>query len=208
MGDRVTYELGPDCQAHRHCNWHCVRGGGVRRRRGRAVKDGSLKAGRSSVRNVDRSATDGEIFSDRSRKNAALYGGLFRDRRPHGDRDVCVARGLSSGSDAPALFWGSDPKAAIRIFLDRRLPSGGRNCEIFPLRRRGELEMRAIIQRWTPADDERLKGLAAQGASIVKAAAALKRRQSVVRERANKLGCPLPTLKASRQKWADRPNNN
>jgi hypothetical protein len=67
--------------------------------------------------------------------------------------------------------------------------------------------MRAIIQRWTPEDDERLKAFAAQGASIVKAAAALKRRQSVVRERANKLGCPLPTLKASRQKWADTPKN-
>jgi hypothetical protein len=68
-------------------------------------------------------------------------------------------------------------------------------------------EMRPIIQRWTPEDDERLKALAAQGASSVKAAAALKRRQSIVRERANKLGCPLPTLKASRQKWAETPNN-
>jgi hypothetical protein len=161
-----------------------TRRGGVRRRRVRTFKDGSLKS-RNDLRSgmlTARSATDGDIFNDRLRKNAALYGGLFRDRRPYGDRDVCVARGLSSGSDAPALFWGSDPKAAIRIFLDRRLPSGGRNCEIFPLRRRGELEMRAIIiQRWTPADDERLKGLAAQRASIVKAAAALKRRQSVVR---------------------------
>jgi GcrA cell cycle regulator len=67
--------------------------------------------------------------------------------------------------------------------------------------------MRAIVQRWTSEDDERLRALSAQGASIVKAAAALKRRQSVVRDRANKLGCPFPTLKTSRQKWASTPNN-
>jgi hypothetical protein len=67
--------------------------------------------------------------------------------------------------------------------------------------------MRAIVQRWTPQDDERLKALSAEGASIVKAAAALKRRQSIVRDRANKLGCPFPTLKAAREKWAGTPNN-
>ena len=77
-----------------------TRRGGVRRRRGRTFKDGSLKS-RNDLRSgmlTARSATDGEIFSDRLRKNAALYGGLFRDRRPYGDRDVFVARGLSSGS--------------------------------------------------------------------------------------------------------------
>jgi hypothetical protein len=68
--------------------------------------------------------------------------------------------------------------------------------------------MRTIVRRWTPQDDERLKALAAQGASIVKAAAALKRRQSIVRDRANKLGCPFPTLKATRLKWASCSNSN
>ena len=56
--------------------------------------------------------------------------------------------------------------------------------------------MRVIVQRWTSEDDERLRALSTQGASIVRAAAALKRRQSVVRDRANKLGCPFPTLKS------------
>ena len=51
-----------------------------------------------------------------------------------------------------------------------------------------------------------MKTLATQGASIVKAAAALKRRQSVVRDRAKKLGCPFPTLKATRMKWANCSN--
>jgi transposase-like protein len=63
--------------------------------------------------------------------------------------------------------------------------------------------MRTLVRRWTPEDDERLMALAAQGASIIKAAAALKRRQSVVRDRANKLGCSFRTLKAERRKWAD-----
>jgi hypothetical protein len=48
--------------------------------------------------------------------------------------------------------------------------------------------------------------LVAQGASTVRAAAALKRRQSVVRERANKLGCPFPTMRDARKKWANANN--
>jgi GcrA cell cycle regulator len=63
--------------------------------------------------------------------------------------------------------------------------------------------MRPLVQRWTPEEDERLKVLVAQGASTVRAAAALKRRQSVVRERANKLDCPFPTMRDARKKWAN-----
>lgn len=40
--------------------------------------------------------------------------------------------------------------------------------------------MRPLLRRWTAQDDERLKVLVAQGASFVRAAAALKRRQCVV----------------------------
>jgi hypothetical protein len=36
--------------------------------------------------------------------------------------------------------------------------------------------MRPLVQPWTVEDDERLKTLAAQGASIIKASAALKRK--------------------------------
>jgi hypothetical protein len=56
-------------------------------------------------------------------------------------------------------------------------------------------------------DDERLKKLVAQGASPLRAAAALRRSTDFVRDRANKLGCPFPRLKVARQKWANTPNN-
>jgi hypothetical protein len=45
---------------------------------------------------------------------------------------------------------------------------------------------------WTEAEDERLKALVAQGASVVKAAATLKRKIVSVRVRARALGCPFP----------------
>ena len=43
---------------------------------------------------------------------------------------------------------------------------------------------------WTEAEDERLKAFVAQGASVVKAAAALKRKTISVRNRAGATGCP------------------
>jgi GcrA cell cycle regulator len=56
---------------------------------------------------------------------------------------------------------------------------------------------------WTKEEDERLRAFVAQGASFVKAAAALKRKTASVRTRARALGCPFPTLRVARQKWAD-----
>jgi hypothetical protein len=69
------------------------------------------------------------------------------------------------------------------------------------------LAMRRFIRPWTDEDEERLKALVGQGASIVRASAALRRRKVVVRERAKKLGCRFPTLAAGRKKWAGGPNN-
>jgi hypothetical protein len=69
------------------------------------------------------------------------------------------------------------------------------------------LTMRRLLEPWTPQDDERLKAFAAQGASVVRAAAALRRTKAIVRQRANKLGCPFPPLRVARQKWANTPNN-
>jgi len=63
--------------------------------------------------------------------------------------------------------------------------------------------MRAIVQRWTAEDDERLKIFVARGASLVRAAAGLKRGRIVVRERARKLGCPFLTQSQTRKQWAD-----
>jgi hypothetical protein len=48
--------------------------------------------------------------------------------------------------------------------------------------------MRRILEPWTPQDDERLRAFAAQGASVVRTAAALRRRKVIVQARARKLG--------------------
>jgi hypothetical protein len=52
---------------------------------------------------------------------------------------------------------------------------------------------------WTKEEDERLRALVAQGASAVKAAAALKRKIVSVRTRARVLGYPFPPLRATRE---------
>ena len=67
--------------------------------------------------------------------------------------------------------------------------------------------MRRIHEPWTPHDDERLKAFAAQGASVVKAAAALRRKTMSVRARARAVGCHFPPYRVVRQKWVDTPNN-
>jgi hypothetical protein len=69
------------------------------------------------------------------------------------------------------------------------------------------LTMRRILEPWTPQDDERVRVFAAQGASVVRTAAALRRRKVAVQARARKLGCPFPPLRVVRQKWANTPNN-
>ena len=52
---------------------------------------------------------------------------------------------------------------------------------------------------WTKGDDERLRGFVAQGASVIPAAAALRRATIEVRTRARDVGCPFPTLRIERQ---------
>jgi transposase-like protein len=69
------------------------------------------------------------------------------------------------------------------------------------------MALRPLCRRWTPEDNERLKALVAQGASLVRAAAALKRKQATVRERAKKLGCPFPTVAVARKKWSGSANS-
>jgi hypothetical protein len=60
---------------------------------------------------------------------------------------------------------------------------------------------------WTEAEDERLKALVAQGASVARAAAALKRTIASVRTHARALGCPFPPLRVTRQKWTGTPDH-
>ena len=68
--------------------------------------------------------------------------------------------------------------------------------------------MRLLIHRWTLEDDQRLKALVESGASVTKAAAALKRREAPVRERARKLGYAFLHLAEARKKWTNTPDNS
>jgi GcrA cell cycle regulator len=68
--------------------------------------------------------------------------------------------------------------------------------------------MRRLVEPWTPLADESIKAFAAQGASVMRAAAALGRTKSSVRERAKKLGCPLPSDRDARKKWTDKPKQH
>jgi hypothetical protein len=63
--------------------------------------------------------------------------------------------------------------------------------------------MRSLRQTWTHEEDERLKELVAQGATALRASAALKRRLAMVRARARKLGCPFPPAK---KRWVFEPS--
>jgi hypothetical protein len=66
--------------------------------------------------------------------------------------------------------------------------------------------MRRLVRPWTAEDDERLKTLAAQGVSIIKASAVLKRKIARVRTRARATGCAFQPLRFARKKWADTPD--
>ena len=60
---------------------------------------------------------------------------------------------------------------------------------------------------WTPAENARLKDLVAGGATFIKAAAALNRTTTSVRNQARKLGSPFQPIKEVRKKWAQSPSN-
>jgi hypothetical protein len=49
-----------------------------------------------------------------------------------------------------------------------------------------------LHQPCTPKEDQRLKDLVEQGASLIRAAAAFNKKTQNVRERARKIGCPFP----------------
>jgi hypothetical protein len=61
---------------------------------------------------------------------------------------------------------------------------------------------------WTKGEDQRLREFVAQGASVIPAAAALRRTTIEVRTRARDVGCPFPTLRIERQKWANTPDHS
>jgi hypothetical protein len=56
---------------------------------------------------------------------------------------------------------------------------------------------------WTEEENERLKALATSGASVVRAAAALRRSIISVRDHARQLGTPFPSLRIAKQKWTE-----
>jgi hypothetical protein len=60
--------------------------------------------------------------------------------------------------------------------------------------------MRRTLEPWILKDDERLEALGAEGASVLRVAAELRRRKGIVRARAGKLRYPIPPLRVMRQK--------
>ena len=63
--------------------------------------------------------------------------------------------------------------------------------------------MRLAKRPWTEEDNARLKEFVAQGASIIRAAAAIHRNIQSVRIQARKLGDPFPPMRVFRKKLAD-----
>ena len=61
---------------------------------------------------------------------------------------------------------------------------------------------------WTQEDNARLKEFVAQGASIIRVAAAIHRNIKSVRIQARKLGEPFPPMRAFRKKLADVPSSS
>jgi GcrA cell cycle regulator len=60
---------------------------------------------------------------------------------------------------------------------------------------------------WTDEANGRLKVMVAQGATVLRAAAAFRRTIASVRRQAHKLGTPFPPLREVRKKWVDTPSN-
>jgi hypothetical protein len=60
---------------------------------------------------------------------------------------------------------------------------------------------RRLVEPWTAEDDQRLVALAAQGASLLRASAAVKRSTHNVRNRARALGLTFPPLRVPRGAW-------
>jgi hypothetical protein len=67
--------------------------------------------------------------------------------------------------------------------------------------------LRLLKSPWTEEDNERLKRLAAEGASAFRVAAALKRKVSVVRRHAKLIGLTLPSVRETRKKLTGSRNH-
>lgn len=68
--------------------------------------------------------------------------------------------------------------------------------------------MTRIKANWSEAEEERLKMLAASGASAIRIAAALNRPMNGIRTKARQLGVRLPTVRQLRAKVREMGVNN
>jgi hypothetical protein len=64
------------------------------------------------------------------------------------------------------------------------------------------MALRQLFRPWTPEEDERIKAFVAEDTSLVRAAAALRRKQANAHVRAVKLGCAFPTMTEARKKYS------
>jgi hypothetical protein len=62
--------------------------------------------------------------------------------------------------------------------------------------------------RWTEADNERIRDFVKRRVPILRAAAALGRPTTSVRNQARKIGCPFPTVTQARKKFANDPQSS
>jgi hypothetical protein len=122
-------------------------------------------------------------------------------KRPLSDREIAAV-----GEVLSSVGLLRDRRKRKRLL--RRVREKARSVEIGLKRRNRTTPGQTMLSRnrpwnWTKEEDERLKAFVAQGASVVKVAAALKRKTISVRTRARALGCPFPPLRIARQKWED-----
>jgi hypothetical protein len=65
--------------------------------------------------------------------------------------------------------------------------------------------MRPKSGKWTEADNERLRDFVKKGVPILRAAAALNRTTTSIRNQARKIGSPFPSIREVRKKFAGDP---
>jgi hypothetical protein len=65
--------------------------------------------------------------------------------------------------------------------------------------------MRLKSGKWTEADNERLRDFVTRGIPLLRAAAAFNRTTTSVRTQARKIGCPFPSIREVRKKYAGDP---
>lgn len=118
-----------------------------------------------------------------SRRVLARLRGSVAPRGP-----TCEFHSRGDYATDSAGCWGSFPRTQVPVTLRDRPHVSGRSVQFS----KGEKEMTNLNRRsWLPADDERLRKLAAAGASLTEIATQMGRGVSSVRSRSLNLGIAI-----------------